>query len=107
VLATQAHGRTEVQGASELRVKESDRIDAIAEALGAMGAQIETFEDGFAIEGPQPLRGALIEPQGDHRIAMAAAVASLAARGTTTIFDAECVGVSYPSFFNTMVNVCK
>jgi 3-phosphoshikimate 1-carboxyvinyltransferase len=102
VLATQAHGRTEVRGAAELRVKESDRIDAIADVLGAMGAQIETFEDGFAIEGAQPLRGALIEPQGDHRIAMAAAVASLVARGTTTIFDAECVGVSYPSFFRTL-----
>lgn len=107
VLASQAHGRTEVRGAAELRVKESDRIDAIADALGAMGAQIETFEDGFAIEGVQPLRGALIEPQGDHRIAMAAAVASLVARGTTTIFDAECVGVSYPSFFTVMLNLSK
>jgi 3-phosphoshikimate 1-carboxyvinyltransferase len=102
VLATQANGRTEVRGAAELRVKESDRIDAIAEALGSMGAQIETFDDGFAIEGAQPLHGALIDPQGDHRIAMAAAVASLCARGTTTIFDAECVGVSYPSFFGVM-----
>jgi 3-phosphoshikimate 1-carboxyvinyltransferase len=105
VLATQAHGRTVVHGAEELRVKESDRIEAIADALGAMGAQVETFHDGFAIEGPQPLRGALIDPQGDHRIAMAAAIASLAASGTTTIFDAECVGVSYPSFFNTLATV--
>ena len=105
VLATQAHGRTEVRGAAELRVKESDRIDAIAEALGAMGAQVEVFEDGFAIEGPQQLHGALIDPQGDHRIAMAAAVASLAARGATTIFDAECVGVSYPSFWRTLTSL--
>jgi 3-phosphoshikimate 1-carboxyvinyltransferase len=105
VLATQAQGRTEVRGAAELRVKESDRIDAIAEALGAMGAQLEAFDDGFAIEGPQPLHGALIDPQGDHRIAMAAAVASLAASGTTTIFDAECVGVSYPSFFRSLVTL--
>ncbi|HKU66319.1 MAG TPA: 3-phosphoshikimate 1-carboxyvinyltransferase [Candidatus Baltobacteraceae bacterium] len=102
VLATQAHGKTEVRGAAELRVKESDRIDAIADTLSAMGARVETFDDGFAIEGPQPLRGALVDPQDDHRIAMAAAVASLAARGTTTIFDAECVGVSYPSFFSTL-----
>ena len=105
VLATQAHGRTEVRGAAELRVKESDRIDAIAEALGAMGAQVEVFDDGFAIEGPQQLHGALVDPQGDHRIAMAAAVASLAARGATTIFDAECVGVSYPSFWRTLRSV--
>jgi 3-phosphoshikimate 1-carboxyvinyltransferase len=105
VLATRAEGRTLVRGAAELRVKESDRIEAIADALRAMGAVIETFDDGFAIDGPQQLRGALIDPQGDHRIAMAAAVASLAAHGDTTIFDAECVGVSYPSFYGTLASV--
>ena len=102
VLATQAHGRTQVRGARELRVKESDRIDALAHMLQAMGADVETFEDGFSIEGPQELRGATIDPRGDHRIAMAAAVAALAARDTTTILDAECVGVSYPSFFSVL-----
>lgn len=102
VLATQAQGRTEVRGAAELRVKESDRIDAISAALRAMGASVETFADGFAIEGRQQLRGAVIDPCGDHRIAMAAAVASLAAHGTTTIADAECVGVSYPAFFRDL-----
>lgn len=105
MLATRALGRTHVRGAAELRVKESDRIEAIADTLRAMGAQVETFDDGFAIDGPQQLRGALIDPQGDHRIAMAAAVASLAARGDTTIFDAECVGVSYPSFYGTLVGL--
>lgn len=105
VLATRAEGRTEVRGAAELRVKESDRIDAIGEALGAMGAQVELYDDGFAIEGPQQLHGALIDPQYDHRIAMAAAVASLAASGTTTIFDAECTGVSYPSFYRTLATL--
>lgn len=105
VLATQAEGRTQVRGAAELRVKESDRIDAIAAALRAMGAEIEVYEDGFGIEGRQPLRGAVIDPRGDHRIAMAGAVASLAASGTTTILDAECVGVSYPSFFATLREV--
>ncbi len=105
VLATRAHGRTHVRGAAELRVKESDRIEAIADTLRAMGADVETFEDGFAIEGQQQLRGALIDPQGDHRIAMAAAVASLAARGDTTIFDAECVGVSYPAFYGTLAGL--
>lgn len=105
VLATQAHGRTEVRGAAELRVKESDRLDAIGDTLRTMGAEVEVYEDGFAIEGPQPLHGALIDPQGDHRIAMAAAVASLAARGATTVFDAECVGVSYPTFWRTLAAV--
>lgn len=105
VLATQARGRTEVRGASELRVKESDRIEAIAAALRAMDAHVETFDDGFAVEGPQPLRGAIVDPRGDHRIAMAGAVASLAASGATTILDAECVGVSYPSFFATLREV--
>lgn len=107
VLATQAHGRTEVRDAAELRVKESDRIEAIAAALRAMGAQIETFDDGFAVDGPQPLRGAIVDPRGDHRIAMAGAVAALAARGTTTILDAECAGVSYPSFFRTLVTLSR
>lgn len=102
VLATQAEGRTEVRGAAELRVKESDRIDAIASALRNMGAHVETFDDGFAIEGAQTLRGATVDPRGDHRIAMASAVAALAANGTTTILGAECVGVSYPAFFGVL-----
>ncbi len=105
VLATRAHGRTQVRGASELRVKESDRIETVAALLGAMGAHVEAFEDGFAIDGPQPLRGAPVIPHGDHRIAMAAAIAALGADGTTTIADAECVGVSYPSFFDTLRSI--
>ena len=107
VLATRAHGRTEVRGAAELRVKESDRIDAIAAMLRAMRIELETYEDGFAIDGPQTLRGANVEPRGDHRIAMAGAIASLAAQGTTTILDAECVGVSYPQFFAALRMACK
>ena len=102
VLATQADGVTVVRGAQELRVKESDRIEAIAAALRAMGASIDTFDDGFSICGPQALRGASIDPCGDHRIAMSASIAALTARGETTIRDAECVGVSYPAFFSTL-----
>lgn len=102
VLATQARGETIVRGARELRVKESDRIEAIAGALRAMGAEIETFDDGFAIQGPQQLNGAQIDPCGDHRIAMASSVAALCARGDTVIRDAECAGVSYPTFFSTL-----
>jgi 3-phosphoshikimate 1-carboxyvinyltransferase len=102
VLATQAQGTTVVRGAAELRVKESDRIEAIAAALRAIGAQIETFDDGFVISGRQELRGGTVDPCGDHRIAMAASIAALCASGETVIRDAECVGVSYPSFFATL-----
>jgi 3-phosphoshikimate 1-carboxyvinyltransferase len=107
VLATQAQGPTEVRGATELRVKESDRIEGVAAMLRAMGARVETFDDGFAVEGPQRLRGGVIDPRGDHRIAMAAAIGALAASGTTTIRGAECVGVSYPSFFACHAQVSK
>lgn len=99
VLATQAEGRTEIRGAEELRVKESDRIEAVARNLRSMGIQIETFQDGLAIEGPQPLRGAVIDSCDDHRIAMAFAIAGLVAQGETEIDGIECVGISYPSFF--------
>lgn len=102
VLATQAEGTTVVRDASELRVKESDRIEAVAAMLRAMGATVETFEDGFSITGPQQLHGAVVESHGDHRIAMGAAIAALAATGETEIRGAECVGVSYPSFFSAL-----
>jgi 3-phosphoshikimate 1-carboxyvinyltransferase len=102
VLATQSEGTTTVRGAAELRIKESDRIEAIARVLRAMGAEIETFDDGFAVQGKQTLRGATIDSAGDHRIAMAGAIAALIARGETILQNAECVGVSYPSFFSTL-----
>lgn len=102
ILATQAQGLTEVRGASELRVKESDRLEAIAQNLRAMGAQITLFEDGFAIEGPQALFGAEIEPFHDHRIAMAFAIAGLVANGETRILNPECVAISYPEFFEVL-----
>lgn len=102
MLATRARGRTLVRGAQELRVKECDRIDALAAGLRAMGARVETFADGFAIEGPQRLRGAAVDSCGDHRIAMAMAVAAMSADGPTTIRGAECVAVSYPGFFDVL-----
>src|SRR3954470_6591400 len=71
VLATQAHGTTEIRGAEELRVKESDRIEATAAGLRAMGAVVETLPDGFRINGPQKLKGASVNSVEDHRIAMA------------------------------------
>ncbi|MGD0472899.1 MAG: 3-phosphoshikimate 1-carboxyvinyltransferase [Candidatus Velthaea sp.] len=102
ILATYAVGLTEVRGARELRVKESDRIEAIAVNLRAMGAQVEVLEDGFRIAGPQPLNGAKIRTFGDHRIAMACAIAALGASSPTTIDDAACVAISYPTFFATL-----
>ncbi|PIQ23698.1 3-phosphoshikimate 1-carboxyvinyltransferase [bacterium (Candidatus Blackallbacteria) CG17_big_fil_post_rev_8_21_14_2_50_48_46] len=102
ILATQAQGRTEVRGAGELRVKESDRLSALAQNLTAMGVKLELFEDGFAIEGPQALFGAKIDPHHDHRIAMAFAIAGLVAEGETEIQNPECVGISYPEFFDIL-----
>jgi 3-phosphoshikimate 1-carboxyvinyltransferase len=91
----------EIRDAAELRVKESDRIAALAENLKRMGATVEERPDGLRIAGRSAgkLHGAEIEPHGDHRIAMAFAVAGLAAEGETVIHDADCAGVSYPTFF--------
>ncbi len=99
VAATQAEGRTEIRGAGELRHKESDRIDAMVSNLQALGANIEAFDDGFAVQGPTRLRGAAVSSFGDHRVAMAMAIAGLIAEGQTVIDDASVVEVSYPKFF--------
>jgi 3-phosphoshikimate 1-carboxyvinyltransferase len=98
----------EIRDAQELRVKESDRIAALAEGLRQMGARLQEFPDGLRVEGrpagagASKLRGAKVNPQGDHRIAMALAVAALGAEGDTVIRDSECVGVSFPDFFQTL-----
>jgi len=99
VLATQADGITTINGASELRVKESDRIATMADGLRRMGAIVEERPDGVSIQGRAALHGATVESHGDHRVAMALAVAALVASGPTTIEDADCVAVSYPNFF--------
>src|SRR5579862_5144745 len=92
----------EVRDAKELRVKESDRISAVAQNLRRMGAQVEEFEDGLKIPGGQALHGAELESFGDHRIAMAFAVAALRAQGETQISGAESAAISYPAFFETL-----
>jgi 3-phosphoshikimate 1-carboxyvinyltransferase len=94
----------EIHDAKELRVKESDRIATLAEGLRAMGADVEEFPDGMRVAGRSAgtLRGAKIEPHGDHRIAMALSVAALGAKGETVIRDSDCVGVSFPEFFATI-----
>jgi 3-phosphoshikimate 1-carboxyvinyltransferase len=99
----------EIRGAGELRVKESDRIAALAENLRRMGARVEERPDGLRVEGRSAglLRGAEIDPQGDHRIAMAFAVAALAAQGETLIRDADCAAVSYPEFFTELERLAE
>jgi 3-phosphoshikimate 1-carboxyvinyltransferase len=102
VLATQAEGVTEIRGAEELRVKESDRISTMASELRAMGVDIEEYPDGVAIRGGAHLRGASVKSHGDHRIAMALSVASLAAAGTTMLDGVSSVDVSFPGFYETL-----
>ena len=104
-VATQAEGRTTIAGAAELRVKESDRIAGMAEGLRRMGAAVDERPHGISVDGPAALRGATVDSNGDHRIAMALAIAGLAADGPTSIVDAESVAVSYPEFFGTLSQV--
>ena len=93
-----ANGRTVIRQAGELRVKETDRIAAIAHNLRTMGTQVAELNDGLEISGPAPLHGAQVASFGDHRIAMAFAIAGLFAEGETVVQDAECIRESYPGF---------
>ena len=97
----------EVRDAKELRVKESDRIAALATNLRAMGAEVEEREDGLKIPGGQPLHGAEIESFGDHRIAMAFSIAALRAQGETLIRGSECAAISYPAFFSVLESLVE
>jgi len=97
----------EIRDARELRVKESDRIAALAAGLRAMGAELEELDDGLRIPGRQKLRGARVDSAGDHRIAMAFAVAALRAEGETTLTGADAAAVSYPEFFSTLDRVVE
>ena len=95
-------GEITVTGASELRVKESDRIAALVSGLRALGASADELPDGFHVVGTAPLRGGEADAAGDHRLAMAFAVAALGARGPSVIHGAEAVDVSYPGFFEIL-----
>lgn len=99
VIATQAGGTTVIRDAAELRVKETDRIAVLVNALQRMGANIEERADGVEVHGPTPLLAADLDARGDHRIAMALAVAAMAAQGQSTLLDPECVAVSYPEYW--------
>jgi 3-phosphoshikimate 1-carboxyvinyltransferase len=98
VLAAFAHGVTRISGAGELRHKESDRLAAVARLFSVLGGRIELTEDGFIVEGPQQFTSGLIDPKGDHRIAMTAAVLSAGIRGGVTVVGIEAAEVSFPDF---------
>lgn len=103
LLATQANGQTVIADAEELRVKETDRIQVVADSLNAMGANVVPTEDGMIITGPTPLHGADLETFGDHRIGMMAAIAALLVRDGNVVLDrAEAINTSYPSFFEDL-----
>jgi 3-phosphoshikimate 1-carboxyvinyltransferase len=102
VLATQAEGATVLRRISRLRIKESDRVEGVVGMINRFGGHAEADGDRIVVEGPSSLKGTEIDPRGDHRIAMAAAVGGLAASGETVIRGAECVSKSYPGFFSDM-----
>jgi 3-phosphoshikimate 1-carboxyvinyltransferase len=99
LLATQAEGTTIIRNAEELRVKETDRIEAVVTELKKLGADITATEDGMIINGPTSLKGAKLSTYGDHRIGMMAAIASLITESPVEIDDADCIAISYPTFF--------
>ena len=105
VLGALASGQTVIRNAAELRVKETDRIAALATNLKAMGASVEEYADGMVIHGGRPLHGARLHSYGDHRIAMAFAVAGMFAEGETVIEDCECIETSYPGFSETLEQI--
>jgi 3-phosphoshikimate 1-carboxyvinyltransferase len=103
--ATQARGTTVVREAAELRVKETDRIAVTVAELRALGARIEPLPDGFVVEGPTPLHSAVVDSRGDHRLAMALAVAGLIVKGGIVVENAECIDDSFPGFAELMRRV--
>jgi 3-phosphoshikimate 1-carboxyvinyltransferase len=107
VAAAFADGITRIEDAAELRVKESDRLAAIASELGKMGAKITEFADGLEIQGGTTLQGAEVDSLTDHRIAMGLAIAALGSRGKTVINRAEAAAISYPEFFDTLGEISQ
>lgn len=106
VMAAFAKGTTIIKDAAELKVKESNRIETITSNLKSMGADVAATEDGMVIHGGRPLHFATIHPHADHRIAMSFAVAALCAEGGAEIADAECVAISYPTFYQDLNSIC-
>lgn len=106
-MACFAEGTTIIRDAQELKVKESNRLDVMVQALSSMGADITATEDGMIIHGGKPLHGAVIDSHLDHRIAMTFSVAGLGADGVTTVQNAECVNISYPTFYQDLFTLQK
>ena len=105
VMAAAADGITTIKDAAELKVKESDRIAIVTENLSEMGGDITPTDDGMIIRGGKPLHGGKLKSYLDHRIAMSFAVAALIAEGETHLQDAECVDISYPTFYSDLSNL--
>ena len=108
LLGAFARGTTEVTGAEELRAKETDRIETVTSSLRALGVRIEAHADGFAVRGtPSRPRGGSVDAQGDHRIAMLAAIAGLVSREGVRIEGADSAAISFPGFFDLLDSVSQ
>lgn len=107
VAAACAEGTTVIRDAAELRVKESDRLSAMAQELGRLGAKVTELPDGLEIRGGSRLQGGVVHSHGDHRIAMSLVIAGLVAGGTTEVVGAESIGISYPGFLETLASLQK
>lgn len=107
IIATQAEGKTVINGANELRVKESDRIKAVVNNLRAIGIEVDELEDGMVINGPQKVKGGVIDSYKDHRIAMGFSILGLIAEDGIKMKDADCVYISYPEFFKHLEEISK
>lgn len=105
--ATQATGTTIISDAQELKVKETNRIDATAQELNKLGAKIETTEDGLIIHGPTPLHGGVVDSHGDHRIGMMLQIAALLTEETVELNNPEAINISYPNFFTDLSLLIK
>jgi 3-phosphoshikimate 1-carboxyvinyltransferase len=105
VAAALAEGDTEIRDAQELKVKETDRITAMATNLAAFGVKVDVHDDGMTVHGGGPISGARVQSFGDHRIAMSCAVLGLFAKGETTIEDTACIATSYPTFQEDLMRI--
>jgi 3-phosphoshikimate 1-carboxyvinyltransferase len=106
IAAAIAQGATNFSGVKELRYKESDRIAAMTEGLRHLGVDVEEREDGMTILGGCRLKGGAIRSHGDHRVAMSFAIAALCSDGGVALDDADCVDISFPSFFDLLGKIC-
>ena len=105
--ATQAEGTTVIRDAQELKVKETNRIDATAQELNKLGAKIETTDDGLIIHGPTPLHGGNVDSHGDHRIGMMLQIAALLTDDTVELNNPKAINISYPNFFTDLQSLIE